>query len=532
MTESRSEFPDGIADPGVGSALECRVEPSSGCQIGGPITIKGTFHNSGSTAVWLLSWNTFLEPEWQDCLSVTHDGSPVPYVGTVVLRIVPDRDSYIRIPAGESVSRQVDLGQKYAITEPGDYEVSFRLPVQAALEEGDLGPPADGRGLELILVESEKASFRIDGVASSPAGMKAEASKSLLPGELPKVPAEPLYSESLDAKQREILRRAHWTAYGNIYATLKDLEDIEHGNLDIYNLRMDTSLLTAEDPLHPDPLFFERKALVVKTLKDMATWMATESTDDKFYVYYERNDKDTECKDGVIGHTPKGQKDTIYLCPYFFDDDKMRVTFVSSVEWARAATLVHEISHAAGSTDDLRYSGLMCDYLADQYPDLAVKNAENYARLVMMRPGNGLPTTRSYGVRCFAGLNKTFLGWLQSQDHMLTLNGDDPDTPPKGKYVKVSWYEEGSKKYVKSTNSSRYIGDNGNKGKGDTWAAWNLYGFATAVGCTESSGGQVYIEGNPTQHLCVQGSDKRVFWKAPVDSSWASLWCEFCEATD
>src|SRR5215469_15716854 len=114
--------------------LQCLIEGQSEYQLKNPITLKGTLHNSGASAVWILSWNTFFEPQWQDCLSVTHNGSPVPYIGVTASRATPKKESFVRIPAGESRSNQIDISQSYAIVEPGDYEVSFRLPITGALE--------------------------------------------------------------------------------------------------------------------------------------------------------------------------------------------------------------------------------------------------------------------------------------------------------------------------------------------------------------------------------------------------------------
>jgi hypothetical protein len=113
--------------PKLDHPLECLIEAQSEYQLGKPITVKGTLHNSGSAAIWILSWNTFLEPQWQNCLSVTHNGSPVAYIGLTASRVGPKKEAYVRIAASESQSRQIDISGNYPITEPGDYQQSTLL---------------------------------------------------------------------------------------------------------------------------------------------------------------------------------------------------------------------------------------------------------------------------------------------------------------------------------------------------------------------------------------------------------------------
>jgi len=45
-------------------SLQCGIETQPDYQSGQPVTVTGTVHNAGSSAIWLLSWNTFLEPKW------------------------------------------------------------------------------------------------------------------------------------------------------------------------------------------------------------------------------------------------------------------------------------------------------------------------------------------------------------------------------------------------------------------------------------------------------------------------------------
>jgi len=68
-----------------------------------------------------------------NCLSVTHNGSPVDYVGIAITTIDATAESYLKIPAGESVEGQIALARTMRL-EPGDtrrhsiaYRGAFRL---------------------------------------------------------------------------------------------------------------------------------------------------------------------------------------------------------------------------------------------------------------------------------------------------------------------------------------------------------------------------------------------------------------------
>lgn len=168
-------MPTIASNPENGLSIECHIETQTQYQLGKPITVKGIIRNSGASALWILRWNTFLQPHCGDCLLVTHNGSPVPYIGLRVLYGNPSAESYIRIPAGGSEERQIDLSELYGIREPGEYQVSFRLSVLGAAEETDAEPPRDRGRLKLTIIESEKVAFRIEGSGSGLPITKVEA---------------------------------------------------------------------------------------------------------------------------------------------------------------------------------------------------------------------------------------------------------------------------------------------------------------------------------------------------------------------
>src|SRR5262245_59441937 len=143
--------------------LACSIEAQSEYQPGQPVTVKGTLHNMGPTAVWILSWNTFLEPTWQHCLTVTHNGAPVRFIGEATSRGLPTQEAYIRISSGESLSREIDIRENYDVTDPGEYQVAFYLPITGTFEvEAGQWPQAQSDYMP-ALVESETVTFTLAG---------------------------------------------------------------------------------------------------------------------------------------------------------------------------------------------------------------------------------------------------------------------------------------------------------------------------------------------------------------------------------
>jgi hypothetical protein len=407
------------------------------------------------------------------------------------------------------VSRQIDLSQKYGFTEPGDYKVSFYLPILGAVDEGE--PPVDEKALQLALVESAKASFRVSGVASTPRN-KVEAlspSATSLQASFPIQPKEPIYI-GLDQQQKEAMHRAHFTAYNNILLGLDSVQKSIDGTNPLYCQWFDVYWIWGRT----GP-WEQRRQTVINTLSAMARLMSTDPP-----IRYEKKYQDPNCPFDRLAYAYLNSRN-VFACSKLFNDDLLRFLLWNSAEWGRAFALVHEISHAAGGTTDDWYSWSICEQLATYNPNLAVTNAQNYALYVMYRAGGDLPMTNKYKVRCYDAKH-TFQGWLESRNNWVCLNGNDPEKP--GESVTVYWYEDGGVKYLCPTNSSRYLGDNGNGDQGDTDAAWNLRARRTAIFWTEPAA-QICINANRGQHLS-KGDDGYLHWSADASTA---LRCEFVE---
>ncbi len=364
--------------------VECLIEAQSEYQLGKPITVTGTLKNSGPSAIWILRWNTFLEEMWLNCLSVTHNGLAVPYIGVLASRGIPDESSFIRIPAGESRSRQIDISENYGITEPGDYEVSFRLPMLAALETNAGKWPQDESQHKAVFIESAKVTFRMAGAALAPRMEKRVVSLYSSAANADSFPAEPKparFNAAMSEEEIAKYRKAHSWAYKSILAALRNVESAVP--TDAYQ-RWFAGNQSELD--HVKLIFGE-----------MASWMATDS------VRYEKTADGKEGCDGKkLATTSPGSKGAIHLCPKAFDEGYLRDLNFNSADYERAFILVHEISHAAGNTNNGNeeyYSWFYCRWwLPKVHPDLAVKNAQNYAYFAMSVNPNPPPGSENHGI--------------------------------------------------------------------------------------------------------------------------------------
>jgi peptidyl-Lys metalloendopeptidase len=139
---TKATVPDANAQP-----LECRIEPVAGS----PTSIRFSLANRTAAPLWVLRWNTPLEGWKGTILTVTANGTEIPYQGPMLKRGDPSREDYAEIPAGESASASVDLSQVYEVSQPGKYEVKVTGSLHDVAKDGAAVPrPRDRQeGMEL-----------------------------------------------------------------------------------------------------------------------------------------------------------------------------------------------------------------------------------------------------------------------------------------------------------------------------------------------------------------------------------------------
>jgi peptidyl-Lys metalloendopeptidase len=100
--------------------------------------VRITYRNDSAADLYLVRWQTALQGVEENLFDVRLDGQPVAYTGRLYKRATPTASDYIRIPAGGSVSADVELTSVYDLSRTGEYSIRY----QASLQDGLRGNSA------------------------------------------------------------------------------------------------------------------------------------------------------------------------------------------------------------------------------------------------------------------------------------------------------------------------------------------------------------------------------------------------------
>lgn len=190
----------------------------------------------------------------------------------------------------------------------------------------------------------------------------------------PLEPLEPTFDPQFTDGQRADIERAHRWAYK---AIRRVVEGFKPGSTDTSFQPHYAEYMEWSNVANHSADWWRRRAIVAEVFRKMAELMCKKSM---------RYHKLAACSDGLLGNTGKGQQGPINLCDDLFNDQWLRFRYLSRADWVRAMAVVHEMSHAVidGTIDvDSSYSTFACYQLANENPDKAVKNAQNYAFFAM-----------------------------------------------------------------------------------------------------------------------------------------------------
>jgi hypothetical protein len=322
-------------------------------------------------------------------MSVTHNGSSVPYIGIHVFYGAPSAESYLPIPAGGSEEAQIDVSENYAIRQAGDYEVSFRLAVLGAVDDGDAKPPQTSDRLKLALIESKKVTFRIVGSGSTVPIAKPDIAEPEIVDirtadeVYPLEPMKPTFREFDNEDEKADYYWAHWNAYQKFLTSHKRLQTgpIEHDKF--YNDWF------GDGP--PDEK--NRRTRVPYTLAQTLKRMATKSTT----LVKTQAGSCSGADFAVAAWTTNTEFATIHLCHRAFTEGFLSACGpawsgeAQLLDWVRTFIVMHEIAHMGGANQDLSYLFDQCKDFAKRRPDLAEVNAQNWALFAAMGAVHAAP---------------------------------------------------------------------------------------------------------------------------------------------
>jgi len=128
------------AQPATSSTAETLVTvmtlPAT-VKAGEPAMLHFTVHNPTAKELSFCKWHTPFEGFMSAFLHIEDsNGTEAQYRSIMAKRIMPPpADAYIKVPAGDSVSVDIDLLKGYALTAPGKYKVRYQAGGVSGLEK-------------------------------------------------------------------------------------------------------------------------------------------------------------------------------------------------------------------------------------------------------------------------------------------------------------------------------------------------------------------------------------------------------------
>lgn len=120
---------------GEGLVTVMSVPPT--VKAGSPVMLKFTVHNKAAKELQFCKWHTPFEGFMDAFLDIkSSSNAEVQYRGVMAKRIMPPpAEAYIKVPAGDSVSVDIDLLKGYNVTAPATYKVAYQAGGVSGLEK-------------------------------------------------------------------------------------------------------------------------------------------------------------------------------------------------------------------------------------------------------------------------------------------------------------------------------------------------------------------------------------------------------------
>ncbi|HEX8699793.1 MAG TPA: M35 family metallo-endopeptidase [Myxococcaceae bacterium] len=285
------------------------------------LQVTVTLTNVSGHTVKLLKWHTPVEGLEEPLFAVTRDGVAVDYIGKHAKRAAPSEADYVKLAAGESLTRTVSLAGAYDLSVTGSYSVSYA------------GEEHEGA----TQFTSNSVTLWVEGRANVVESGDRE------------VTASALSFTNCTSTQQSTITSAISAAKSMASNSLSYLTNTTPGNTSRYKTWFgtysSTNWSTAKSHFNAINSAFNNQNVVV----------------------------DCSCKQSYYAYVYPTQPYKIYVCNAFWSAP---MTGTDS----KGGTLVHEMSHfnVVAATDDHAYGQTAAKNLAVSSPTKALDNADNH----------------------------------------------------------------------------------------------------------------------------------------------------------
>lgn len=346
MNNSSRSVPE-ASDFGLEAILTIKEQVS----LGEAVSVQFTLVNGSDEDLFVLDWYTPLEGLFGDIFRVERNGNPVPYQGILAKRGIPQPDEYVNIKPGGSVSAEVELSTGYDFSIPGNYTIEYLSPSVSRVVSKEAMMAKALENFRPIRIGSNSVTMRIVDAGE-------EGYHPILPPPSPfegvaTEEAKKITYDNCSASAKNIVKKADFGAgkkSKSIYSYLKGL---------------------SEDKAKTELLYktWFGAYTAIRYSKVLNNWKKIEDAFLTKNITY--NCKGPNCKPNWYAYVTPGGKLEVFLCKQFWNAPDTGTD-------TKYGTLIHEVSHEVAGTKDHEYGQTDCKNLAQNSPDKAIENADNY----------------------------------------------------------------------------------------------------------------------------------------------------------
>ncbi len=301
------------------------------------VVVHFALHNDSPADLLIVYWLTPERGVYADLFDVSVDGRPVAYLGREYKWAEPQPQDFVRIPAGGTLERDVELSALYAIDRSGEYSVRFRAP------EGVAHPAFRDSQTAVDVADLSSNDVELT-IARDPAAARERAARAAAEAQAIGRYLTPGYVGCSSTRQSTLKSAlgAAETMSGKARSYLH-AGTVDSGYTTWFGAYTASRYSTART--HFDNIYTVFNAKTVT-----------------FYC---------DCTDSAYAYVYPTQPYKIHLCSAFWSAP---LTGIDS----KGGTLVHETSHftVVASTDDWAYGTAACKKLAASNPKKAIDNAD------------------------------------------------------------------------------------------------------------------------------------------------------------